>query len=128
MLVLSSASLARHGAQQLSTCQLLKDAPPLLADKRAGTARASVAWCCCVPCCTNLCFNLSVIVDMKLYAAALISALISVGNLAPVKKCTAEKRIAAAQCVPYAYNQPDLGASAAGFAACPFADDLQTYL
>lgn len=43
-------------------------------------------------------------------------------------KCGKEQRIAGAKCVPFAYNQPDIGASTQGFIDCPFADDLQTYL
>lgn len=37
--------------------------------------------------------------------------------------CTAEQRITAAEQIPYAYGLTDLGASAAAFAAVPFADN-----
>lgn len=40
--------------------------------------------------------------------------------------CTADKRLAAARQIPYAYNLQPLGASAAAFKEVPFAADCLT--
>lgn len=58
-----------------------------------------------------------------LVQSAFLSLSALAGLVAGSPACTADKRIAAAQQIPDAYNNKALGGSAAGFAAVPFASD-----
>ncbi|GAA5975446.1 hypothetical protein JCM11641_004266 [Rhodosporidiobolus odoratus] len=53
-------------------------------------------------------------------------ALVSLVHASPV--CTSEKRIAIVKQIPAAYNKNELGGTASGFAAIPFADSCPTFI